>query len=138
MFQMLITLLCPEIFNSFLYINQILVLAFCMPIFRTSHPELFLVKGVLKTCRKFTGEHACRRVTSKMLHSNFIEIALRHGCSPVNLLHIFRAPFPNLWTAASEFWLSSLMWFGCNWPSKFDFSYVLYRNILTLNNIKQN
>ena len=26
--------------------------------------------------------------------SNFIEIALRHGCSPVNLLHIFRTPFP--------------------------------------------
>ena len=24
---------------------------------------------------------------------NFIEIALRHGCSPVNLLHIFRTPF---------------------------------------------
>ena len=23
-----------------------------------------------------------------------IEIALRHGCSPVNLLHIFRAPSP--------------------------------------------
>ena len=22
------------------------------------------------------------------------EIALRHGCSPVNLLHIFRTPFP--------------------------------------------
>ena len=26
--------------------------------------------------------------------SNFIEIALQHGCSPVNLLHIFRTPFP--------------------------------------------
>ena len=26
--------------------------------------------------------------------ANFIEIALRHGCSPVNLLHIFRTPFP--------------------------------------------
>ena len=26
--------------------------------------------------------------------SNFIEIALRHGCSPVNLLHIFRTLFP--------------------------------------------
>ena len=25
--------------------------------------------------------------------SNFIEITLRHGCSPVNLLHIFRTPF---------------------------------------------
>ena len=26
--------------------------------------------------------------------SKVIEIALRHGCSPVNLLHIFGAPFP--------------------------------------------
>ena len=25
---------------------------------------------------------------------NFIEITFRHGCSPVNLLHIFRTPFP--------------------------------------------
>ena len=25
--------------------------------------------------------------------SNFIKIALRHGCSPLNLLHIFRTPF---------------------------------------------
>ena len=28
------------------------------------------------------------------LQSNFIEILLRHGCSPVNLLHIFRTAFP--------------------------------------------
>ena len=28
------------------------------------------------------------------LHSNFIEIILRHGCSPVILLHVFRTPFP--------------------------------------------
>ena len=27
------------------------------------------------------------------LLSNLIEIALRHGCSPVNLLHIFSTPF---------------------------------------------
>ena len=25
--------------------------------------------------------------------SNFIEITLRYGCSPVNFLHIFRTPF---------------------------------------------
>ena len=25
--------------------------------------------------------------------SNFVGLALRHGCSPVNLLHIFRTPF---------------------------------------------
>ena len=28
------------------------------------------------------------------LQSNFIEITFGHGCSPVNLLHIFRTPFP--------------------------------------------
>ena len=42
---------------------------------------------------KFTGERPCRSVISIKLQSNFIEIALRHGCSPVNLLHIFRTPF---------------------------------------------
>ena len=36
--------------------------------------------------------------------SNFIEIALRHGRSPVNLLHIFKTPFlkEQFWTAASD------------------------------------
>ena len=33
-------------------------------------------------------------VISMKLQSNFIEITLRHGCSPVNLQHIFRTPFP--------------------------------------------
>ena len=28
------------------------------------------------------------------IKSNFIEITLRHGYSPVNFLHIFRTPFP--------------------------------------------
>ena len=27
------------------------------------------------------------------LQSNFIEIILWHGCSPVNVLHVFRTPF---------------------------------------------
>ena len=44
-------------------------------------------------CSKFTGEHPCRSVISIKLQSNFIEITLRHGCSPVNLLHIFRTSF---------------------------------------------
>ena len=26
---------------------------------RSSHPEVFLEKGVLKICSKFTGEHPC-------------------------------------------------------------------------------
>ena len=60
----------------------------------SSHPEVFLGKGVLKISSKFTGEHPCRSVISIKLQSSFIEIALRHGCSPVNLLHILRTPFP--------------------------------------------
>ena len=62
--------------------------------FRSSRPEVFLTKGVPEICAKFTGAHACRGVILIKLQSNFIEIALRHGCSPVNLLHIFRTPFP--------------------------------------------
>ena len=61
--------------------------------YRCSPPEVFLGKGVLKICSNFIGEHSCRNVVS-MLQSNFIEITLRHGCSPVNLLHIFTTPFP--------------------------------------------
>ena len=35
----------------------------------------------------------CRIVISIKLRRKFIEITLLHGCSPVNLLHIFRNPF---------------------------------------------
>ena len=34
-----------------------------------------------------------RRADMQKSLCNFIEIKLRHGCSPVNLLHIFRTPF---------------------------------------------
>ena len=39
-------------------------------------------------------KYPCQKVTSIKLESNFIEITLRHGCSPVHLLPIFRAHFP--------------------------------------------
>ena len=35
-----------------------------MCIIRSSPPEMFLGKGVLKICSKFTGEHPCRSVIS--------------------------------------------------------------------------
>ena len=34
------------------------------------------------------------------LQGNLIEITLRHGCSPVNLLHIFRTPFAKITSAS--------------------------------------
>ena len=38
--------------------------------------------------------HWCSPVNLLHIFSNFIEIALRHGCCPVNVPHIFRTPFP--------------------------------------------
>ena len=60
---------------------------------RSSRSEVFLGKGVLKICSEFTGEHPRRSVISTKLLCNFYEITLRHGCSPVNSMHIFRIPF---------------------------------------------
>ena len=54
---------------------------------------MLLAKEVLKICSKLTGEHPCRGAISIKLLCKFIEIALWHGCSPVNLLHIFRTLF---------------------------------------------
>ena len=63
-------------------------------IYRSSPPEVFSGKVFLKICSKFTKEHPHRSVISIELLCNFIEIMLWHGCSPENLLHIFRTPFP--------------------------------------------
>ena len=60
---------------------------------RSSRPEVSSGKDFLKICSKFTGEHPCRSVISIKFQSNFIEITLRHGCSPINVLYIFRAHF---------------------------------------------
>ena len=54
---------------------------------------MFLKKAVLKICSKFIGEHPCRSVISIELFWKIIDITHKHGYSPVNLLHIFRAPF---------------------------------------------
>ena len=48
--------------------------------FKSSPPEVFLGKGVLKICSGFTGEHR----------------SLELGFSPVNLRHIFRTSFPRI------------------------------------------
>ena len=77
---MLTDRLCRRSLSKKINLNESLA----QDIRRSSHPEVFLGKGVLKICSKFTGEHQCRSV---------ISFALWHGCSPVNLLHIFRAPF---------------------------------------------
>ena len=66
---------------------------------------MFLVKGVLKICNKFTGEHLYRSVILIKLQSNFFEITLQQGCSPVNLLHILRTPFSKNTSGGLLLWL---------------------------------
>ena len=44
-----------------------------MPRFRSNHPKVFLWKGVLEICSKFTGEHPRRTVILIKLQSNFTE-----------------------------------------------------------------
>ena len=62
--------------------------------FKSRPQEVFLGKGVLKKCSKFTGEHPRRNVISIKLQSDIIEITLWRGCSPVNLLCMFTTYFP--------------------------------------------
>ena len=48
---------------------------------RKSHPEVFLGKGVLIICNKFTGEHPCRSVISIKLQSNIFRTAFSRNTS---------------------------------------------------------
>ena len=65
---------------------------------RCSPPEVFLGKDVLKICCKFTRENKCRSVISIKLLSNFIEVTLRHRCSP-----------EHFWRAASDLYLENFL-----------------------------
>ena len=93
----------------------------CYQRYRSSHPEVFIAKGVLKICGNFTGEDSCRCEISIKLQSNVIEMALRHACSPLNLLHIFRTPFLKNASGRLLLKIYYLCWYtGChqNYPSK--------------------
>ena len=46
-------------------------------IYKSSRSKVFLGKGVLKICRKFTGEHPCQSVMSIKLLSNYSNLILR-------------------------------------------------------------
>ena len=84
------------LFNKIIYFLahvRKLILLLINNIYGSIYPEMLLRKVVLKICRKCTGEHQCQSVISIKLLCDVIEIALWHGCSPVNLLHVFRTPF---------------------------------------------
>ena len=94
--QLILEFLKPPflILHTFPRLITFLVLSVILrSMLRSTRPEVFLGKNVLKICSKFTVEHPCRSAISTKFLCNFIEITLRHGCSPVNLQHIFRTTF---------------------------------------------
>ena len=79
-------------------LNTILPLVIIPGCFISLSPQRHPLRGILskrcsenmhQTCRRAP----CRSAISIKLLWNFIEIALWHECSPVNLLHIFRTSF---------------------------------------------
>ena len=92
---------CLKVSSKFVFVGTAMFILICsisVPLYevlihRSTHWEVFLRKGVLKICSKFTGENPCRSAISIKLLCNIIEITLRHGCSPVNWLHISRTRF---------------------------------------------
>ena len=85
--------------------NFIVWLPLLLQMFRSSHSEVFLVKGVPKICSKFTEEHPCRSLILIKQLWKFTEIALLKLVSCK-----FGACFQNtfsyehLWMAASGHW----------------------------------
>ena len=56
--------------------------------------HLLPLKILESTHEQITTRSSRPEVFWENVASNFIEITLRYGCSAVNLLHIFRTPFP--------------------------------------------
>ena len=114
---------------------------------RSSPPEVFLYKSVLEICSKFTGEHPCWSLISIKLQSNFIEIRLRHGSSPVNLLHIskhlfLRIPLEGCFSYFLSFIVLKRFYRGSNWLEPINlevkerwYEYIWYKEFLAVTSV---
>ena len=60
-------------------------------LFRSSHPEVFCKKGILRSFTKFTGKH--------LKPATLLKKSLWHRCFPVNSVKFLRTPFykEHLW-----------------------------------------
>ena len=97
-------------------------------------------RGVLrKRCSENMQPVYSRTPMPKMIsikfQSNSIGIALRHRCSPVNLLHIFRTPFP---TNTSLFLMTVSQYLGIIqiWRNLNEHHYWMSNTIINFNEIR--
>ena len=75
-------------FNKYIYV----FFSQCL-IFRSSHPDALLVKGALKICSKFTGEHLCQSVISITFQSLSLKKKLWRRRFPVNFTKSLRITY---------------------------------------------
>ena len=73
----------------FLYFHS-RILALSSPCFmiRSSRPEVFCKKGVLRNFPKFTGKHLCQSLFNKV--AGLFKIRLWHRCFPVNFVKFLK------------------------------------------------
>ena len=65
-------------------------------IFRSSHSQLFIKIGVLKSFSNFTGKHLCWSLFLKSLQAEGLQIylkSLQHMCFPVKFVKFLRTHF---------------------------------------------
>ena len=70
---------------------------------RSSRPEVFCKKGVLRNIAKFTGKHLCQSLffnkVAGLRPATLLKKRLWHRCFPVNFAKFLRTPFfiEHLW-----------------------------------------
>ena len=75
-------------------------------IYRSSRPEVFCRKGVLRNIAKFAGKHPCRSLFFNKA-AGLLKKRLRHWCFLVNFAKFLRTPFltKNLrWLLLNLYW----------------------------------
>ena len=74
---------------------------------RSSRPEVFCKKGVLRNFAKFTGKNLCQSLffnkVAGLRPATVLKKRLRHRCFPVNFVKFLRTPFLNN-TSGGYFW----------------------------------
>ena len=70
---------------------------FIVRIFRSSCPEMFCEKGVLRNFSKFTGKHLCQSLffnnVAGLRPATLLKKSLWHRCFPMNFVKFLRTPF---------------------------------------------
>ena len=64
--------------------------------------------------------------------SNFIEIKLRHRCSRVNLLHIFRTPFPKNVSGGLLLMIAAIELLDTDFTSLYEFTIIFHIDFFLL------